>query len=119
MGHKNLEVYNLGLDLVEEVYKLTKKLPEEEKYGLIGQIRRAAVSIPANIAEGATRNSKKDFNHFLNIAIGSAVELETLIEICKRLKYVTDDNTDKIEKILKTELSKLHGLKKTLLKRIN
>ena len=85
--HKNLDVWNLAIGLVKDVYKLTKDYPEEELYGLTAQIRRSAISIPSNIAEGAARNSKKEFAQFLYIALGSAAELETQLIIAQELGY--------------------------------
>ncbi|MBL7471752.1 four helix bundle protein [Robertkochia sp. 1368] len=76
--------------MVGLLYQLTAAFPEEEKYGLISQIRRAAVSVPANIAEGSARNTSKQFLYFINIAIGSTAEVETLLEISKLLGFTTD-----------------------------
>ena len=89
--HKDLHVWQKAMDLVERVYLLTKKFPDEEKYGLISQIRRAAVSVPSNIAEGAGRNGTREFTQFLYIALGSLSELETQIDIASRLNYVQED----------------------------
>ncbi len=80
------------MDLVLEIYALTKSLPGYELYGLTMQMRRAAVSIPSNIAEGQQRNTNKEFSNFLAIARGSNAELETQLEICVRLGYVTSDS---------------------------
>ena len=75
--HEKLQTWIESADLVLNIYKATEKFPKEEKFGLTSQIRRAAVSIPTNIAEGAARNSSKEFAHFVSIAQGSASELET------------------------------------------
>lgn len=75
--HKELLVWQKSMLLVEEIYRLVKRLPKEETYALSDQMRRAAVSIPSNIAEGNARNSPKEFQHFLYISLGSAAELET------------------------------------------
>jgi four helix bundle protein len=88
--HKDLEVWKLSIDLVEIVYKLTKLFPKEELYGLISQMRRSAVSVPSNIAEGAARKGNKEYLQFLYIALGSLSELETQVIIGSRLKYVKE-----------------------------
>ena len=93
MTHKDLTVWQKSIQLVVEVYKLTKTLPEEEKYGLISQMRRAAVSIPSNIAEGSGRNSTKEYVRFVNISRASLSELDTQLIICKELSFVSDTKT--------------------------
>ncbi len=94
MGIKNyrdLMVWKKGLDLVETVYRLTRDFPTEELYGLTSQMRRAAVSIPSNIAEGQGRAADTEFLRFLKIAYGSLRELETQAYIAERLEYITHD----------------------------
>jgi four helix bundle protein len=86
--HEKLEVWKRAVDFVVDVYKVTDAFPREEKFGLTSQIRRAAVSIPANIAEGTARQSEKEFINFLSIAQGSASELETELLIAHRLDYL-------------------------------
>ena len=93
--HKDLDIWKRGIELVTEVYKLTRNFPREETYGLRAQMQRAAVSYPSNIAEGAARNSKADYNRFVYIALGSLSELETQVIISKNLAYTSD-----IEKLL-------------------
>ncbi len=88
--HHRLEAWSKSVDLVTDVYKRTEHFPKEERYGLTSQIRRAAVSIPANIAEGAGRHSRKEFAHFLSNAQGSASELETELIIGHRLGYLDE-----------------------------
>jgi len=88
--HERLDVWNKAIDLVTMVYRATESFPREERFGLTSQIRRAAVSIPANIAEGAARDSKKEFAHFLSNAQGSASELETELLIAQTLGYLED-----------------------------
>ena len=78
---KEFKVWQLGMDLLNSTYDFTKTLPFSERFGLISQIQRASVSIPANIAEGCSRTSEKDFKRFLEISLGSAFEIETLIQI--------------------------------------
>jgi len=83
--HKDLIVYQKGIQLVTEIYKFTSTFPDEEKFGLTSQFRGAAISVPANIPEGSSRKSTKEFIQFLYIALGSASEIETLLEISKNL----------------------------------
>ena len=86
--HHNLDVWKRSVDFVLTIYKLTESFPNEEKFGLTSQIRRAAVSIPTNIAEGAARKSGKEFLQFLSIAQGSANEVETEMLISHRLGFL-------------------------------
>jgi len=85
---RDLRIWKTGMDLVEDVYLLTKVFPKEEMFGLTSQMRRCVVSIPSNIAEGFARFHKKEFKNFLSIALGSCAELETQIDIACRLKYL-------------------------------
>ena len=91
MDHKDLEVWKKSMDLVAEVYHWTKSLPDDEKFGLMSQMRRAAVSIPSNIAEGSARKGDKELIYFVNVAIGSVAELETHYLIALRLGF-SDSN---------------------------
>ncbi len=95
-SYKDLIVWKKSIDLVTEVYELVKMFPKEELYALSNQIRRAAVSIPSNIAEGHDRNSDKEFCQFLCIARGSLAELETQLIIAGNLNYVTEENVNRI-----------------------
>jgi len=88
--HQKLDAWGKSVDLVVEVYKAAERFPKEEKYGLTSQIRRAGVSIPANIPEGAGRYSQNEFAHFLSNAQGSASELETELIIAHRLGYLSE-----------------------------
>jgi four helix bundle protein len=91
-SYQDLRVWQLGMDLVIESYKLTRKFPATEQFGLVNQIRRSAVSIPSNIAEGQGRHHLGDYLRFLSIANGSLKELETLMLIAARLTYVSATN---------------------------
>jgi len=87
-GYEKLNVWQESMNLVTKIYKIVKKLPKEEVYSLSDQIRRSAVSIPSNIAEGSSRNSKKEFMQFLYISLGSLCELETQLKICINIGYL-------------------------------
>ena len=108
--HKDLDVWKNSIELVTEIYRISKDFPKDEMYGLTSQIRRAAVSVPSNIAEGAGRKHKKEFIQFLFVARGSLSELETQITISLNLEYISlsvhDELTEKITIIRK----QLHGL---------
>jgi len=103
---KELKVWQKGIELVALVYTVTTTFPEEEKYGLSAQMRRAAVSIPSNIAEGHLRKTAKDFKQFLSIARGSCAELETQIIIAHKLGFIQDDYVNKLSPKVE-ELSKM------------
>jgi four helix bundle protein len=81
--HRDLDVWRTAIDLAKEIYEVTRHYPKEEVLGLVAQMRRCAVFIPSNIAEGAARNGRKEFLQFLHIALGSAAELDTQIELCR------------------------------------
>ena len=97
---KELKVWQKSIDLTEFVYKFTSSFPKPEVYGITSQIRRAAISIPSNIAEGSGRNGDKEFIHFLAIAIGSAYETETQIIIAKRLNYLDESDFEQAINLL-------------------
>ena len=89
--HKDLIVWKKSIEFVTEVYKITSTFPSEEKFGLVSQLRRASVSIPSNIAEGAARNHDKEFIQFLSISLGSASEIETQLIIALNLNFISED----------------------------
>ena len=95
-NYKNLKIWHEAMDLVTEVYSLTKKFPEQERYGLTNQLQRAAVSIPSNIAEGTSRASQKEFKHYLSISMESAFEVTTQLELSFRLSYINEEEKDRI-----------------------
>ena len=105
-NYEDLTVWQKAMDLVVEVYKIVKLLPNEEIYALANQMKRAAVSIPSNIAEGQERGTTKDFVKFLYIAKGSKGELKTQLMICVRLKYLTESQTEVAQGLL-SEISKM------------
>jgi four helix bundle protein len=113
-SYRDLIVWQKSMQLVKEVYLLTQNFPKEELYGLVSQVRRCAISIPSNIAEGKGRNSDKDFIRFLQISLGSLYELQTQLELSIQLGYVKDiDNllnlSIEIEKMLNTLITKKGG----------
>jgi four helix bundle protein len=110
---ENLDVYNKAIDVVSDIYLLTRTFPREEMFGLTSQLRKAAVSIPSNIAEGSAR-SKKDFSRFIDIARGSVFECVTMLQISFRQGYINSEKSDDLKNKL-TDLSKmLSGLKKSV-----
>jgi four helix bundle protein len=97
LNHKNLTVWKKSIELVKEVYSLSKALPPDEKFGLVSQIRRASVSVSSNISEGASRKSKNERSRFYEIARSSLVELDTQIVICLSLDFLNNKDTQKLE----------------------
>lgn len=95
-SHKDLIVYQKSLLYVKSIYEFTRYFPSEERYGLTNQIRRAAVSVPSNIAEGAARQYSKEFIQFLYIALGSLAEIETQIELAVLLEFECKNDKDKL-----------------------
>ena len=88
MIHKDLKAWQESMDLVVTIYKITSKFPDEEKYGLTTQLRRASVSVPSNIAEGSARKGNKEYIQFLYVALGSLAELDTQLEIAQNLEFI-------------------------------
>lgn len=111
---RELKVWQKSIELVKQIYQKTNSFPSTEIYGLTSQIRRAAVSIPSNIAEGAARKSVKDFDHFLSIALGSSFELETQIIIATELNYLSNDDNTQIEQDIQEVQKMIRGLQKSL-----
>ena len=105
------------MDLVDETYNFTRSFPPEERFGLVDQMRRSAVSVPSNIAEGAGRDSKKEFNHFLSIALGSLAELETQFLIAERQEFLSNINAI-FSNILEIKIM-IRGLKNKLINPTN
>ena len=103
-------IWNRGIELVIKAYELTRQLPKEEMYGLSSQIKRAAVSIPSNIAEGCSRDSERDFKRFLEISLGSSFELETQLIIAEKLKFIDSLNITEYLKGLHIEQRQINTL---------
>ena len=116
---RKIEAYKLAIQLVSDVYKLTKTFPRDELFGLISQMRRAAVSIPANIAEGATRKTKKEYLQFLYTAKGSMAEIECHLEISKNLGYIDEAKSKEIEEFRNLVGSKLFRLTECVEEEVN
>ena len=115
--HKRLLAWKKSMDLVVEIYRLTKTFPREEIYGLTSQIRRAAVSVPSNISEGAAGRSVTQFKNFLAIAIGSLNEISTQLEIAYRVGYLDRRKLLDIEALIDECLALTYGLRKSLAER--
>jgi len=112
--HKRLDVWKLSMESVLDIYRVTAEFPVEERYGLVAQMRAAAVSVPSNIAEGAARNTKREFANFLHVAQASLSELDTQVEIAVRLGYLTPgDATPALDRMERTD-KMLTGLIKSL-----
>ncbi len=109
-NYKNLIVWQKAMDLVVAIYELTENYPKSEIYGLTSQSRRCGVSIPSNIAEGRRRGSNKEFHHFLSISFGSGAELETQIEIVKRLPFGKGLDFSKVDPLLEEVMKILNAL---------
>ena len=114
MTHRDLKVWNDSINFVTKIYQITNNFPKEELFGITSQIRRASVSIPSNIAEGAARTSKKEFNNFLSIALGSASEVETQLIISKNLNYLNIDSFNTIIQDLNKIQRMISGLMKSI-----
>lgn len=113
-NYKELKVWQKSISIVAEVYKITSDFPKEEVYGLTSQMRRSAVSVPSNIAEGAGRVSPGDFKHFLNIARGSSFELETQLIIANELDYIENERFKELQLKLDEIQRMITGLQKSL-----
>jgi four helix bundle protein len=109
---ENLKVWQKSMELVEDIYKLTSSMPDIEKFNLVTQINRCAVSIPSNIAEGKGRNGDKEFKQFLYISRGSLYELKTQIELAKRLGYI------KVNKAITDKLTEIESMLNSLIKKL-
>ncbi|HEV7844340.1 MAG TPA: four helix bundle protein [Pyrinomonadaceae bacterium] len=114
---RDLRVWQAGMDLVAQVYKSTQTFPSQEVYGLTSQMRRAAVSIPSNIAEGHTREHTKEYLHHLSMAQASLAELQTQIEIAGRLKYLLPETERRVLEQAVSLSKQLYALRNGLTKR--
>lgn len=112
--HRNLLAWQKTMDLAVDVYQLTMKFPQEEIYGLTSQMRRAAVSPPSNIAEGAAGRTRQQFSNFLSNAIGSLNEVDTQLELARRLGYISGADYDRLYQALDRCLALTYGLRKSV-----
>lgn len=115
-NYKKLRIWKNGIKVVKKTYEISRKLPVSERYGMISQMTRAAVSIPANIAEGSSRRSDKDYARFLEMALGSAFELETYFEITKEMNWITEESLQETEIVLEEEIKMIQAFIKLLRK---
>lgn len=113
-NYKELIIWQKGVEIVKKVYVLTKQFPNEEKYGIVSQMTRASVSIPANIAEGSSRNSDKDYARFLQISLGSAFEVQTYLIIAKEMNWAKIEEIIQVELLLEEEIKMIHRFINTL-----
>lgn len=113
-NHKDLNVWQESIEFVTKIYSITHQFPKEEIYGLTSQIRRAAVSVPSNIAEGAARKSKTEFKQFLYISLGSLSEVETQLIISKNLEYIDKTTYDNLNHKVISIRKMITGLIKSL-----
>ena len=111
---RKLKIWEQGIEIVKEVYKLSQKLPSEEKFGLKSQLSRATVSIPSNIAEGSSRNSEVEFKRFLEIAMGSLFEVETQLIIVQELSLINLEELKNIFELIEKEGKMINGLINTI-----
>ena len=112
--HNNLIAWQRSMDLVVLIYDATKTFPKEETYGLISQLRRAAISVPSNIAEGACDRTKNQFRNFLTIAIGSLNELNTQLELSYRIGYLSTETHDRLQRSVDDCLAVVYGLRRSI-----
>ena len=116
--YRKIKAWQASDDLTVAVYEKTKEFPKEEMYGLISQLRRAAYSVPSNIAEGSARGTTKDYLHFLYIARASLSEAQYFLHLSKRLQYISEVDHIALEKNVKTTFVLLHGLIKAVEKEV-
>ena len=117
-NYRDLAVWQRGMDIALAIYEVTKQFPDDKRFGLTSQLRRAAVSVPANIAEGHARSSTKDYLRYISIAIGSLAETATFIELAGRLNYGNIEELRRIFEMTNEERRMLRALQKSLRRRL-
>jgi four helix bundle protein len=118
-SYRDLEVWQLAMTLVKQVYQVTAAFPADERFGLVNQMRRAAVSVPSNIAEGHARSSTAEFQRFISIAMGSVAELETQVLLSLDLAFLNPDQQEQLMRKLDQVGKMLRGLHRSLARRSN
>lgn len=113
-NYKNLKIWHEAMDLVTEIYSITSEYPDQERYGLTSQLRRAAVSIPSNIAEGTSRASQKEFKHFLSLSMGSSFEVTTQLELSYRLNIISEKSKEHLLQVNDLLQRKIQSFSKQL-----
>jgi four helix bundle protein len=113
-GYRELIVWQKGLDLAKLIYRLTQQFPTEEKFGLVSQMRRSAVSVPSNVAEGQARHTTKEFIQFISHAGGSLAELDTQVRLGLELGYCSNGETDQVSALMEEVRRMLNGLRRNL-----
>ena len=111
LNHKKLTVWIKSAELVKEIYELTESLPPDEKFGLVSQLRRASISVISNFSEGASRKSLTERKRFFEISRSSLVEIDTQIEICLRLEFITNNEIKKLEQLANEVFAMLSAMK--------
>lgn len=113
-SHRDLKVWQLGMQIAEDMYALTRSFPADERFGLTSQLRRAAVSVPANIAEGNGRGTTREYLRSLSIAVGSLAEVETYLDLAERLAFAEKSSATRLRETLAEERRMLRGLQRSL-----
>ena len=116
--HRNLIAWQKGMDLVVVIYEITRDFPKEETYGIVSQLRRAAISVPSNIAEGAADRTADQFRNFLSVAIGSLNEINTQLELSMRIGYLSTEKHDEVQRLVDECLALTYGLRRSIKARI-
>jgi four helix bundle protein len=112
LSYRDLDAWKVGMTVVQQTYELSRAFPPEERYGLCAQMRRASVSIPSNIAEGQGRRLVKSCLYFVNVAIGSSGELDTQLELARRLRFVSPETAGELQASIDRVRQLLHGMRR-------
>lgn len=117
-SYRELDVWHVAITVVETTYRVTRAFPDSERYGLVSQMQRAATSIPSNIAEGQARGTPRFGLHYIRMALGSAAELDTQLELARRLRFVTVDQAKVLDEQLMRLRQMLYGMRREHLRRL-